>query len=141
VMEPGVMDRLREYVMANGHPQAAVEYLTESYVGEWGAEGGGGAGAGAGAGWDGCCECGLACSLRGCRTEAALKRVACDCGLRCACQFAPAYCRLCTDGQPGVPLAQDDGSCTRRRRCNARRRAGGGGRRRRGAGASSAAAG
>jgi hypothetical protein len=43
VMEPGVMDRLREYVMANGHPQAAVEYLTESYVGEWGWEGGGGA--------------------------------------------------------------------------------------------------
>ncbi|PRW60315.1 Negative elongation factor D [Chlorella sorokiniana] len=33
VMEPGIMDRLREYVMANGHPQAAVEYLTDSYVG------------------------------------------------------------------------------------------------------------
>lgn len=29
------MARLREYVMANGHPQAAVEYLTDSYVGEW----------------------------------------------------------------------------------------------------------
>lgn len=35
VMEPGIMGRLREYVMANGHPQAAVEYLTDSYVGEW----------------------------------------------------------------------------------------------------------
>ena len=34
VMEPGIMERLREYVMANGHPQAAVEYLTDSYVGE-----------------------------------------------------------------------------------------------------------
>lgn len=34
VMEPGIMGRLREYVMANGHPQAAVEYLTDSYVGE-----------------------------------------------------------------------------------------------------------
>ncbi|EFN60006.1 hypothetical protein CHLNCDRAFT_133173 [Chlorella variabilis] len=33
VMEPAIMERLREYVMANGHPQAAVEYLTESYVG------------------------------------------------------------------------------------------------------------
>jgi hypothetical protein len=34
VMEPDIMDRLRQYVVANGHPQAAVEYLTESYVGE-----------------------------------------------------------------------------------------------------------
>ncbi len=34
VMEPGIMDRLRDYVMANGHPQAAVEHLTDSYVGE-----------------------------------------------------------------------------------------------------------
>ncbi|KAL4427705.1 hypothetical protein ABPG75_001794 [Micractinium tetrahymenae] len=33
VMEPGIMDRLRDYVMANGHPQAAVEHLTDSYVG------------------------------------------------------------------------------------------------------------
>lgn len=33
VMEPNIMDRLREYVMANGHPQQAVEYLTDSYVG------------------------------------------------------------------------------------------------------------
>ena len=35
VMEPGIMDRLRDYVMANGHPQAAVEHLTDSYVGEF----------------------------------------------------------------------------------------------------------
>lgn len=34
VMEPGIMDRLRDYVMANGHPQAAVEHLTDSYVGK-----------------------------------------------------------------------------------------------------------
>lgn len=34
VMEPGIMERLRDYVMANGHPQAAVEHLTDSYVGE-----------------------------------------------------------------------------------------------------------
>lgn len=33
VMEPNIMDRLREYVMANGHPQQAVEYLTDSYAG------------------------------------------------------------------------------------------------------------
>ncbi|GAB4822406.1 hypothetical protein N2152v2_009452 [Parachlorella kessleri] len=33
VMEPNIMDRLREYVMAHGHPQQAVEYLTDSYVG------------------------------------------------------------------------------------------------------------
>ena len=35
VMEPGIMDRLREYVLANGHPQQAVEHLTDSYVGGW----------------------------------------------------------------------------------------------------------
>ena len=44
VMEPGIMERLRGYVMANGHPQAAVEHLTDSYVGEqrwrWGCPGG-----------------------------------------------------------------------------------------------------
>lgn len=34
VMEPNIMEHLREYVMANGHPQQAVEYLTDSYVGE-----------------------------------------------------------------------------------------------------------
>lgn len=33
VMEPNIMEHLREYVMANGHPQQAVEYLTDSYVG------------------------------------------------------------------------------------------------------------
>jgi hypothetical protein len=45
VMEPGVTERLREYVLAEGHPQQAVEFLTEGYVGElqWGRDAGGGA--------------------------------------------------------------------------------------------------
>ncbi|RMZ53126.1 hypothetical protein APUTEX25_005115 [Auxenochlorella protothecoides] len=33
IMEPSIVDRLREYVMANGHPQQAVEYLSDSYQG------------------------------------------------------------------------------------------------------------
>ena len=33
VMEPAIMNSLREYVVAGGHPQHAVELLTEHYVG------------------------------------------------------------------------------------------------------------
>lgn len=33
VMEPNILKNLREYVVAQGHPQQAVEFLTENYVG------------------------------------------------------------------------------------------------------------
>lgn len=33
VMEPTILDSLREYVLSQGQPQQAVEFLTESYVG------------------------------------------------------------------------------------------------------------